>query len=267
MKETMHVWRLDIHASDAHTDVAGYWYENGDREPLHRCGLQFTMRGSVHVRNGENHFVVPQGGAFLYYYGEDSAYGLAEDTEREYAAEWLMFSGAGLVEQWKLMNQEFGPIINPELGALVLKAAHRMSDNMQRGNSYEYNNATSELYRFVSELYDLREQGRDVLRKPVDKAIHRLLHNPCYPWSIKELVQELGCSREHFTRVFIERFQASPADWLNQQRLKQALYLLEQSNIPIQDVARQSGFSSTHTMARLIRQETALSPSAYREQL
>ncbi|NRA37328.1 MAG: hypothetical protein HRU15_04255, partial [Planctomycetes bacterium] len=188
MNDNFHIWRFLLHASDAHSARNGYWYENQDRDPRHICCMQFTMAGSVHVRNGDQHYIVPKGGAFLHFNGEDSAYGLSDQTDNEYEAEWVNFSGAGLVEHWKLMNQEFGPVIDPEIGSLVLKATHRMCDNIQNQSDTAYYNASSEVYRFISELYAIREQGRDLLRKPVDRAIHRIMQNPCYPWSIKSLV-------------------------------------------------------------------------------
>ena len=113
-------------------------------------------------------------------------------------------------------------------------------------------------------MFAILEQGKDTSRKPVDKAIHRIATNPLYPWSIKEVVAEAGCSREHFTRVFHERFDQSPADWLNQQRVKHALYLLGNTFMTVSDIAIQAGFSSTHTMARLIKQDTGKAPSQLR---
>ena len=41
------LWRLEVYGSDYQNRETGWWYENGEREPVGTCCLQFVMEGSV----------------------------------------------------------------------------------------------------------------------------------------------------------------------------------------------------------------------------
>ena len=259
------IWHVHSYGGDRQNQAAKeWWFENAERRPLNHCCLQFVIEGSAKIRYGTKQVVVPSGGAFIFYYGEDSAYGMDDDTELRCASEFIVFEGEGLTDQFALMSQEFGNAIAPEQAAQLLSLTRTLVDSAGQHVNADYSRAMPFVYHFIGTMFSILEQGKHVGRKPVDRAIHRIVNNPLYPWSIKKVVSESGCSREHFTRVFQERFQHSPADWLNQQRIKHAIYLLQHTDMSVGDIALQSGFSSTHTMARLIRQDTGQSPSHLR---
>lgn len=259
------MWRIEMHGTDRQNAAAqDWWYDNNGREPSGHCCLQFVTEGTVTVRRGSTYAVVPTGGAFIFYNGEDSAYGINELCSQRCACEFVTFSGMGLSDHFAMMIEEFGNIIQPKPAAQLLTLVRNLSDRASQHLSADQAHAIPAVYSFVGSLFVILDQAKDVARKPVDKAIHRIVTNPLYPWSIKSVVKDCGCSREHFTRIFSERFSASPADWLNQQRVKHALYLLSHTSMSVADIATQAGFSSTHTMARQVKQESGLAPSQIR---
>ncbi len=258
------VWRLELYGSDRQNKQHGWWYDNNGREPDGNCCLQFVMEGSVTIRRGTEYLVAEEGEAFMFYYGEDSGYGLDEHSADRCACEWINFSGLGMGEQFELMISEFGTVVGKKESAQLLSLARNLGDSASMHVSSDQSATVASVYNFIGTMFSVLEQAKNTDRKPVDKAIHKIISNPLYPWSIKEVVKDAGCSREHFTRIFTERFSQSPADWLNQQRVKHALYLLGHTNMSVQDIAIQAGFSSTHTMARQIKQETGQAPSQLR---
>lgn len=260
------IWRVVFYGSDRQNRSHGWWFENREREPRGWCCLQFVIEGAVSVRCGEWRGVVPAGGAFMFYYGEDSAYGLDEHSSERSACEWVNFCGRGIAEQFDLMSHEFGMVVAPEQAASLRSLAQSLSDRASLHDHAEQTASIADVYQYIGTMFSVLEEAKDTDRRPVDKAIHRVISNPLYPWSLKEVVKEVGCSREHFTRSFGERFGQSPADWLNQQRVRHALHLLQHSSLTIQEVAEQAGFSSTHTMARQLKRETGRAPSQLRSE-
>jgi transcriptional regulator GlxA family with amidase domain len=78
------------------------------------------------------------------------------------------------------------------------------------------------------------------------------------PLSIDELAEQVHMSRRHFTRTFRAETGQSPARAIEAMRAEVARTLLESSALPLDTVARESGFTSTEQMrmalARVYRQ-------------
>ncbi|WP_227317281.1 transcriptional regulator FtrA [Cedecea davisae] len=69
-------------------------------------------------------------------------------------------------------------------------------------------------------------------------------------------------------RTFLRRFEAAtgmtPARWLLQTRLKRSRELLENSQIPVEQIAELTGFGSAATLRHHFRKHLRTSPGAYR---
>ncbi len=82
--------------------------------------------------------------------------------------------------------------------------------------------------------------------------------------TIESLADEAGMS----VRTFVRRFKAttglSPGAWLLAERLAYAQTLLENAELPIDDIAAACGFGSTATLRHHFRERLGTTPSAYR---
>lgn len=79
-----------------------------------------------------------------------------------------------------------------------------------------------------------------------------------------DLANAIGLSREHLARLFRRDLNMTPGAFLREERVRYAVQLLEQTGLPIGEVARQAGFISTQHFARLVRAGTGLSPTDVR---
>ena len=70
------------------------------------------------------------------------------------------------------------------------------------------------------------------------------------PRNLKEWADDIGISREHFTREFHKRYEETPATFLRRLRLDHARILLRNPSLTLPDVAKASGFASAHTFYR-----------------
>ncbi len=83
--------------------------------------------------------------------------------------------------------------------------------------------------------------------------------------NIEEIVKELPVSYSKFRKVFKQVTGESPNQYYLNLRLKKATSLLDSSNLPINEIAYQTGFESVFYFSRLFKKKYALSPKAYRE--
>ena len=72
-------------------------------------------------------------------------------------------------------------------------------------------------------------------------------------------------SKFHFLRVFKDITGTSPLEYRNSIRLDHAKELLEDTNIPINEISREVGYSSDTYFCDVFKTKIGMSPSSYRK--
>lgn len=85
-------------------------------------------------------------------------------------------------------------------------------------------------------------------------------------WSVARLARVSGVSEAHFAHAFREAFGLPPHRYLLTRRIERALALLRDTELPVTEIAFQTGWESLGSFGRAFRDITGLSPSAARLQ-
>ncbi len=92
-------------------------------------------------------------------------------------------------------------------------------------------------------------------------AIHR---NPAENWTVKSLATEAVMSRSAFAERFTDVIGVSPFEYLTRWRMQIAIYLLEQNNLSVEEIANRVGYNSEVAFIRAFKRIYSMSPSKYR---
>lgn len=260
-REAATLWRLGNYARERWLPASGYWWVNRGRG-AGQVVFQYTIAGRMVLREGARLSDVPPGHAALFSHDDGSEYGLPPDCAQPYVCEWVTLSGAGLPEHWQLLRDRFGPVIPIEDDTLT--ALHRLRHDADRRRVLEPAAVSAAVHTFVLGLFTNLQRKRQAGQSAVERAVEELLTNPTAAPPLKRLAERHGCSREHLTRVFIERLGLPPGEWLARERLARALLLLRDTSLAVAEVAEQCGYGSTHTLARQVRAATGRAPRALR---
>jgi transcriptional regulator GlxA family with amidase domain len=84
------------------------------------------------------------------------------------------------------------------------------------------------------------------------------------PWPVRRLAKVSGVSDAHFARSFKQAFGVPPHRYLLTRRLERASALLRDTEVPVTEIAFQTGWDSLGTFGRTFRDVLGLSPSAFR---
>ena len=98
----------------------------------------------------------------------------------------------------------------------------------------------------------------------MNRVLHRINQELVQPVSIKELADSAGLSASHLRCRFRQEMGISLGEYLTKQRLAGARLLLEESSLPVGEIARRCGYGSIYAFSRFFRREAGLSPRAYR---
>lgn len=82
--------------------------------------------------------------------------------------------------------------------------------------------------------------------------------------SLDELAAEARLSPFHFARMFKQSLGLPPRVYLTRLRVEKACELLEQTDLPITEIALEVGYSSNQVLARVFLKHMHVSPSDYR---
>ncbi|MCK2241050.1 MULTISPECIES: GlxA family transcriptional regulator [unclassified Crossiella] len=91
-----------------------------------------------------------------------------------------------------------------------------------------------------------------------------MLGNLEQPLELRELAGRARMSVRTFTRRFREETGLSPGQWLVRQRVELARRLLEETDLPVDRIARQAGFGTSASLRAHLRSQLGTAPSSYR---
>jgi transcriptional regulator GlxA family with amidase domain len=83
-------------------------------------------------------------------------------------------------------------------------------------------------------------------------------------WPVERLARVSHVSEAHFARSFKDAFGVPPHRYLLTRRIERATALLRETDLPIIDIAFQTGWKSLGTFGRTFRDVTNESPSEFR---
>ncbi|MEO0513868.1 MAG: helix-turn-helix domain-containing protein [Planctomycetota bacterium] len=122
-----------------------------------------------------------------------------------------------------------------------------------------------ELMIALSRQYDRTQttEGQSLLR--LGSVIGELEKSYDQPWTVEAMADAAHLSPSHLVRVFRKATGQTPLNYLIQLRLRQAVRLLEDTDLNITQIAHQVGFADSNYFARQFRKTMATTPTQYRK--
>ena len=97
-------------------------------------------------------------------------------------------------------------------------------------------------------------------------VLDHVRRHPDLPVTVATLARVAAMSERTLVRRFQDATGMAPGAWVIQTRVDRARELLESAQLSIEDVARESGFSSPATLRHHFRRQMRVSPTVYRAQ-
>lgn len=99
----------------------------------------------------------------------------------------------------------------------------------------------------------------------LNAAVEYVEHNYASNFKISELADVCHMSETHFRRVFQERMNMTPVEYINFVRVKKACELIDKTDISMEDVAEKVGFVTPSTFNRNFRRVIGTSPYQWKK--
>ena len=126
--------------------------------------------------------------------------------------------------------------------------------------------AGAQIGRIVALVAELSRRAARGERDATVERVENILieHIQDASFRVEGALTGLPLSRFHFMKVFKKATGRSPRQYLIDLRMRAAMNLLKTTDMPVQEVARQSGFDDPFYFSRIFSRRTGVSPAAYK---
>ena len=83
--------------------------------------------------------------------------------------------------------------------------------------------------------------------------------------NVNSIAEQLKVNRSTLRRIFQEKMKITPSQYLSRMRIQRALSLLQETILPVSEVAKECGFTDESYFSRVIRRSVGDTPKRFRE--
>ena len=116
-------------------------------------------------------------------------------------------------------------------------------------------------YRYTNNNLSYKDQFEKMLN--IDSIIEYISSHYYENITLSDLARKVAMSKQHFIRVFTEKYQTTPIKYLNMFRVITAQRLLESNTMNVTEVFKACGFNSSAHFSRVFKEITGITPKAY----
>jgi len=226
--------------------------------------LQWTLSGEGIFEGRQGRFRVPTDHAFIAVVPERSTYYYPPEHREPWVFSWLNFYGALACDLFRKLQAEFGPVIPLASRGAAAASLRRLLNQASRTESPDRFLTSLHAYSFVLEWWREASQPTGSPEDRLGRALRFSREHFREPLGVKELANEAGMSREHFSRIFTERTGETPSACLQRLRMNEATIFIRETDLPLREIAMRSGFYSERHLMRTFQRVHGLNPSQYR---
>ena len=202
------------------------------------------------------------------------------DTDVSAFWEYIYINPEDILKQWGKTTQEIRDtledvnkkafFIKAEENPMIVTMIQAILEEMQHKNEHYRDCVTGMTYSLLFEIarYNGRGMGQ-VLGKSnslqLENAIEYVEKNYPNNFKIADLANVCHMSETHFRRVFQEKMNMTPVEYVNFVRVKKACELIDKTDISMEDVAEKVGFVTPSTFNRNFRRIIGTSPYQWKK--
>ncbi len=228
--------------------------------------IHYVIKGKGVLYEEGRAFPVKAGESFIIIPGVEIDYRSDREDPWEYC--WVGFNGSDA----KLLVSATGfskdnPVLHHRVPEKVYECLSLIYE--ARGNdNHDIVKMSAYLYLLFSVLIEERPSAAlPGNSEKVIEACEFIKNNYSRNISVEDVAEEVNISRSMLYRLFIDRFDISPKEYILDYRVKEACKLLVKTDSPVKEVASAVGFVNSQHFSVVFRKIMHFTPSGYREMM
>ena len=180
---------------------------------------------------------------------------------------WVEIHHSYVVARAKPQLARSGPILELTPESALVASALRLVRGTFRKDFHDSFEAELALFEFMLAYERLARQASDPegeRERLLEGVRRRVLAQPKGAFKVEALAAEFGMSRSHFSHFFRARTALTPARFITEVRLREAVRLLVETRAPLKQIADACGFANVNHFNKVFRRFHQRTPGAYR---
>lgn len=244
----------DYYFDNNHRDIKGYLF-------------QYTLKGyGIFETNGVTQRINP-GQAFFVQIPDDEKYYCPEGLDEEgWQILYIHFEGTAIKPYYDKIVQKTGRILTLSPNSSVIQYLLNFHEKLKNGMRLQPFAGSEVVFHFLSMLCSKVAYNQDNYSTRTRYAIEQMENKFASLNGINDLADKLGVSLSHFTREFTKETGINPIRYLTNIRIQNAMHLLQDTELSINEIALQCGFSCGNYFSKTFKKNTQLSPYQFRNE-
>jgi AraC-like DNA-binding protein len=241
--------------------------------PMHdHVVVKFSLSqgGAIIPRANQQVRLVKPGEAILRFVEDDPDFW--EGYHSSFRGKWefigLIISGEIAAQTARAIIGEYGRIFDVGVDHTIIRQAKQYAAEPNHITEMTGANAS----RFCNEVFGaLLEAAESSAADRAGRLVNRadaievtMRQDLKRDWSVEELAERHGISREHLTRLFTRRFGIPPRRYLVELRMQEACRLLRTTHDSVKSIVNRLGFQNHASFVRAFRRFNGVAPTEYR---
>ncbi|MBQ9119830.1 MAG: helix-turn-helix transcriptional regulator [Lachnospiraceae bacterium] len=181
---------------------------------------------------------------------------------------WIAFDGYACAHVLGQFHMTKPIIIKPQDSTALQNMYNKMFTSQKSDRIYCDHSCSGLVYDYLLEFYRIMDHKTNKGRSDRNRILLPVLDyidehfRSDFPLTV--LAEQAGISSQHLCRVFKETMNMRPNEYLTQRRLQEAKRLLQQNELPISEIAIQSGFPNAGYFSTVFKRSEGLTPQEYK---
>lgn len=224
--------------------------------------ILFTVSGRGKIEIDGQEWIAEEGSVFYVASGIPHKYYPLED---DWTTHWMVFRGNYLNEL--MMTMGFEKYMFGYAGEIdVLEKMHQRIYALAVEPGYGDEKCSQLVYQYVMLVYRmLTERKQTGIGSMIDDALSYMDHNYRDDITLNKLSEISGVSKQYFCKIFKEKMDMRPLEYLARKRVSEAKVMLYNSDKSILEIGKSVGYQDPTYFGVVFKKYEGVSPSAYRD--
>lgn len=232
---------------------------------LHKTAeLVIVQEGSMSITVSDKKYLLHEGNLLVIFPGQLHEY----NSHTSGSKSDIIIFDSELFPEYTKQFQQFHPT-NPFMPGYLLDQDVFLAIERLYSPSVPPNLKTAWLNLILAHIFPsfrLEENTEATETHLISRIIEYLSIHFTEPVTLDLLAREMHINKFHLSHTFANKFHSSLPEYLNKLRVEKAIRLLTTTNYSIEKAGELSGFETQRTFNRVFKNQTGLTPSAYRKQ-
>lgn len=249
-------------------NTSDYCFDNNNRD-IQGYLFQYTLKGHGIFETDNQMYRVEAGEAFFIKIPDDSKYyypsGMKEDNDG-WQILYIHFEGTAVKPYYEKVVQKTGKLLALSYNSSAIQYLLNFHEQLKNGMRLKPLMGSETVFHFLSLLCRTVVYNHENYSTRTRLAIDEMENNFSSLDGIDALAYKLGVSLSHFTREFTKETGINPIRYLTNIRIQNAMDMLQNTELSINEIASQCGFSCGNYFSKIFKKNTQLSPNQFRNE-